>query len=582
MAESEVIREYIIKLGYKVEQTDVSRVEESLGKTTAAVTKFGLEVMGAAAAVSAMVLKITDKYTDLYHASIRTGVSASHLNAFSFGMRQVGISAEQSTAMLEKLNISMMTNPGMRKWIDNFFQIKTAGKEVDQIAKDILSSMSKMSPYRALMGARGLGWSESDIIQIMSQYDELNEAFGNYNKMLDQFGVNEDALATKSETLQRKLNRLGAEFLFIPEKIAMNFIDPANSIIEFANKWIGKAGEAGKATGGWSSTLLAFGGALAGIKGAEGLLRLVAWILRSLGWGGTAAATGAGAGILGMLGTIGTGVAAGYGLYKTLEPTPTGQEPPLYNNDGSLTEQGKKLMGEVQAGKTSFTSNAPPSQSALGQSTWTSPGGAQFTTSSKYAPYFKYFTELYEKAGGKIGAHGGLRPGDPRKHGWGGAIDVDEYGAGGRRTKGALPEWVENRLAFMAGLYPGSMFKSNYDPGHFEVSAELRKWVEGGGTFEEWKRMHQRVTKPLSPDEERAKTDPLLNPPQNSPYHPKLSFDESRLSPSVTSTGRVQVTQSNSIVANGIPGPEPDPISYSDRFAQWNDDVVRYSKISLV
>lgn len=101
-----------------------------------------------------------------------------------------------------------------------------------------------------------------------------------------------------------------------------------------------------------------------------------------------------------------------------------------------------------------------------------SPAGKEFTVAKDYAPNFQRFINSYEAAGGQFGPDtGGLGSrGNKSYHPLGRAIDVNQTGYGIRSKQGkTLPQDVEDRLAFEAGLYPGSRFKSRSDIGHFEV-----------------------------------------------------------------------------------------------------------------
>jgi hypothetical protein len=152
----------------------------------------------------------------------------------------------------------------------------------------------------------------------------------------------------------------------------------------------------------------------------------------------------------------------------------------------AVTGSGTSLVPEMTE-RMAPAGTRPGTAAPGGTTTITSPSGRTFTVAAEYAANFQGFINDYEKAGGVIGpASGGLsaRPGNASYHPRGMAIDINQVGYGIRsRTGVTLSEAQEEALAAKWGLYPGSLFRSRSDRGHFEVRnrAAALAAVSGGG-----------------------------------------------------------------------------------------------------
>jgi hypothetical protein len=87
-------------------------------------------------AIERSLVRVNDNFENLFFMAQRTGVAVGRLQDVIFANKQVGISAEQSKASLEKLAIAWRDNPGRKEWIDQaLLHGQTSTDPADQIAK---------------------------------------------------------------------------------------------------------------------------------------------------------------------------------------------------------------------------------------------------------------------------------------------------------------------------------------------------------------------------------------------------------------------------------------------------------------
>ena len=82
MAQSNVIKEFLVKLGYKHDEASLKQFKDGIVHATKVVVGFAAAVEATAVAVSVGVAKFASNLEALYFASIRTGSAAASLKAF--------------------------------------------------------------------------------------------------------------------------------------------------------------------------------------------------------------------------------------------------------------------------------------------------------------------------------------------------------------------------------------------------------------------------------------------------------------------------------------------------------------------
>ncbi|HET6804874.1 MAG TPA: hypothetical protein VFH59_05455, partial [Frateuria sp.] len=87
-----VIREFLVRLGYKVDSTGERKFIDGVKHVTEETQKLGLAAAAAATAVAAAVTKMASNLEDLYFMSQRTGASAQNIKAIGFAASQMGSS----------------------------------------------------------------------------------------------------------------------------------------------------------------------------------------------------------------------------------------------------------------------------------------------------------------------------------------------------------------------------------------------------------------------------------------------------------------------------------------------------------
>ncbi|THJ52603.1 mannosyl-glycoprotein endo-beta-N-acetylglucosamidase [Burkholderia sp. LS-044] len=344
MADSVVIREFLVALGFKVDEKGLKNFKEGVEGTTKGVKQLIATVSGAALTVSAGVAAFASKLERLYFVSQRTGASATNLRGFEFAARNMGVSAEAATGTIENLARFLRNNPAGEGYLATLgVQTRNANGELRDtvdIMSDLGKSLANKPTWLANQYGNILGIDENlmlamrngDFEKLLKQYREMSQTTG-LDKAADdshRFMTQLRGLGTSFENLGIRvegamLQKIGPSLDRFQrwmdehgDEIANRITDVANAVVKAAAAmgpplaWLAdKFVELDRGTDGWSTKILLLGVALKALgvfRIAGGILKM-AGALRAAG-AATTSATAASGGLLSVLGSLATAVAA--------------------------------------------------------------------------------------------------------------------------------------------------------------------------------------------------------------------------------------------------------------------------------
>ncbi|GAA7770994.1 hypothetical protein RN01_29855 [Cupriavidus sp. SHE] len=344
MAQSTLIREFLVGLGFKIDEKGLKKFNDGVEQATKGVKQLVTTISASALTVSVGVSALASKLENLYFVSKRTGAAATSLKAFDFAARNLGVSSESAFGAVENLAKFLRNNPAGEGYLATLgVQTRNANGELRDtvdILSDLGAELAKKPTWLASQYGQTLGIDENlllamrdgDFAKFMQQYREMSRRNGLDKAAEDahQFMVALRGLGTTFENfgikvegaLLRKvgpqLDRFQKWFEDHSDEIADRAADIAAAILAAATalgpplSWlVDQFIELDKATDGWTTQLLLLVGVfkvLGGFKIVSGIWKMVAAV-RALGAANAAAAAGSAAG---AGGAAAGGAAAGW------------------------------------------------------------------------------------------------------------------------------------------------------------------------------------------------------------------------------------------------------------------------------
>ncbi|VVE41462.1 hypothetical protein PMO31116_04141 [Pandoraea morbifera] len=404
MSEPTIIREFLVALGYKVDEKGLKKFKGGVEDATKSVVRMVATIEGAAIAIGVGVAAFASKLEGLYFVSQRTGATVTSLKAVEFSAKNLGISAETARGSVEALARFMRNNPAGESYIASLgVQTRNANGELRDtvdIMADLGSELAKKPTFLASQYGNLLGIDENLLLAMRS--GEFSKYLQQYREMAAKTGF--DKAASDSHKFMVALRDLGAVWDGFTARLESSLVQRLGPKLTEFQKWFERNGpvieqrvgdialaiiaaaeaigpvlakvidlfvDLDKSTDGWSTKIIgaiAIFKILGGFQLIGGIWKMVT-ALRALGGAATAAGAAAGAGGAAAGGGIGAGIA---GLLSRFAPLARigGALGLMFHSEGlnkgepeDLAERRKRGMTITNADGT--TSNVPPPGGAV-------------------------------------------------------------------------------------------------------------------------------------------------------------------------------------------------------------------------
>lgn len=223
---AETIKDFLVSLGFSVDDAGAKKFGSVLAGTTANVIKMGLAVEGAALSVVAFTAKIASGLDNLYWASLRTGATVQGIQSIGYAVSQVGGSVDAARSSLESLSRFIRNNPGAEGFLNRLgVQTRDASgnmRDTAAIFTGVGQKLSGMPYYRANQYAQMLGIDENTL---MAMRRGVGQFSAQYSEMVKAIGFNADQAALSSNRFMTSLKSLGEMAGMARDKIGSNLAD---------------------------------------------------------------------------------------------------------------------------------------------------------------------------------------------------------------------------------------------------------------------------------------------------------------------------------------------------------------------
>lgn len=195
MADTTILKEFLYRLGYTIDETSERKFREVVATATKRIVEFAAAAEGAAATVRVAVTAMASKLDDLYFASRRIGTSAQDIQAFTYSVSQMGGTAEGARSSLENLGRFLRTMPGAEGFLRGLGVSQGAMRDTSLIMGELAQRFRGMSYPRANAYASVLGIDERTLMAMRDGVGEFGDQYRGWVRAagLDTAKATEDA-----------------------------------------------------------------------------------------------------------------------------------------------------------------------------------------------------------------------------------------------------------------------------------------------------------------------------------------------------------------------------------------------------
>lgn len=297
MADSDILKEYLIALGFKIDETQLRKFNGAIGQTTKLAVSLGAAVVSATTAVEAFVGRVSGQMEKLYYASQRSGAVVSNLMAIEAAAGQIGMTSDQIRGSIESLGAALRSQPGLAGYLKSL-GIDPANKDTVEIFLRLIGKLKEMGAPGSIGHAvaqqigQQFGISPSDLTQYVQNQERLTAATAAYAEKQKAAGVNAQELAEKSVAWTRAWNELEQSIGIVTQRLADDFLPLATDVIGWLKDAVDWFVRLDQSVDGWAARISTVAvGALGAWIAKATLLRTV---LKGVATDATAAAAAGG------------------------------------------------------------------------------------------------------------------------------------------------------------------------------------------------------------------------------------------------------------------------------------------------
>ena len=268
MSDENTLKEFLVALGFKVDESSFKKFGEGVGGATKAVATLGIAVAATAVATETFVTKMAASLDRLYFATQRTGASASDIGDFQLAIQKLGGSADGALSSLEAVARFRRTTPGADGLLESWgVSAKDIGN-AEKTLEDLAVHFRQIPEALAYKEGGILGIDEKTLLAMLNpDFHVGNDVADIYSK----FGVNQKQALDGAHDFENQLHTMVSEFgaygtwieseLIGPfARLNQGILDTMTSFKEFVAAEEGKGwhevlGDAGQASKSWLSRI---------------------------------------------------------------------------------------------------------------------------------------------------------------------------------------------------------------------------------------------------------------------------------------------------------------------------------------
>jgi hypothetical protein len=235
MSASQVLQEYLIALGFKVDAAGAKKTDNMLTGMDKKVWKLGKSLVAAAGAMQGMVAVFAFNMEKLYFASKRTGATVANIKALEYGAQQVGVSAGTITAALESMAKTMRMNPGMQALL-NSLGVKVEGRDKSDVLKDLVKELAKMPHFVGAQFAEMFGIDEQTFLMLKEGIQQLERASELQKQMATDGKVDLDAAAAAGHEYANSLREITARAGILKDALMITLLPAFKEVAGVTNE----------------------------------------------------------------------------------------------------------------------------------------------------------------------------------------------------------------------------------------------------------------------------------------------------------------------------------------------------------
>lgn len=193
-----ILREYLIALGFKIDQTTNKKVDNLLTSMDKKALGLGKSLVGLATTVVATTTIWARQMEKMYYSSRYADTTVQRLQALEYGARNIGLEAGTITGALKNMTASIRANPGLIGLL-NSLGVEVKGRDKADVLTDLVGALKQMPFYIGRQYANLFGIDDETLFNLEAGLDKMKQATEQRKLMAQEMGYDADAAALNAK-----------------------------------------------------------------------------------------------------------------------------------------------------------------------------------------------------------------------------------------------------------------------------------------------------------------------------------------------------------------------------------------------
>lgn len=205
---SEILKEYLLRVGFKVDEKSTKTFDWSLGKLDLRVAALALGMRRVGMATMRMVQDFASGMEKLHYSSQKTGAAVGNIQALEAAGKRIGLTSGTMQTALEGMARNIRVNPGLLSIIKGF-GVRVEGRDMADVARDTLKVVAGMPHMVGNMYGEMLFGLDSDSLLLLTKHaDEFERVRQEFLQTQKALGINADEVSKASAEWKNQMREI--------------------------------------------------------------------------------------------------------------------------------------------------------------------------------------------------------------------------------------------------------------------------------------------------------------------------------------------------------------------------------------
>jgi hypothetical protein len=237
---AETIREFLVNLGYSIDDRGEKKFKDSIRSATLQAELLSKALVSAAKTIAVAMESIAQNFDNLYWTSQRTQASVQNIRALSYAVSQLGGTYQGAMSSIEAFGQKLRTNPGYESMVKGLgVQTRDARGQLRdqvQVMEDLGTRLKRMPYYVANQYAGALGIDENTMRALQS--GDLQKLMREQADREKAVGLDSDKAAKASQEFMRGMRGVQATIEALASKALTDYMPQITAWLEKFQKWV--------------------------------------------------------------------------------------------------------------------------------------------------------------------------------------------------------------------------------------------------------------------------------------------------------------------------------------------------------